>query len=328
MHPVSPRITRPEPLAVPLAAGSGPPVERQRSFIRSATLATVILSIGALIGFVSADATRDAREPAGVVALAPTPSTAGQPSSRPSSEPAASAAASDAPSTTPGAAPTAVAVGPAMSPVVATLGNSLTSGGIELDLAWPVPADGSAVSRYDLRVARDGGDYQRVGLARRTARGESVGATAGHEYAFQVRARGADGTAGDYATSAVRLSRSEEDDAGVEASGGWKIARHPAYGGAGARYATSKGAELTLTFDGTGVAIVGPTGPGRGRADVFVDGQRVGRFDATGSTFRPSRLLYTVDGLADGPHVLVVRVAGTSGRPMVAVDRFLVLSQS
>jgi hypothetical protein len=38
-------------------------------------------------------------------------------------------------------------------------------------------------------------------------------------------------------------------------------------------------------------------------------------------------LLFAVDGLAAGPHVMSVRVLGTPDRPMVAIDRFLVLGQ-
>ena len=72
-RPVGPRITRPEPIATPIGAASAPPpVEHQRSFIRTATIAAVLLSFGALIGFVGADLTREAREGRGVLAAGPT----------------------------------------------------------------------------------------------------------------------------------------------------------------------------------------------------------------------------------------------------------------
>jgi hypothetical protein len=212
------------------------------------------------------------------------------------------------------------------APAIA-LGDRLTGNGIELDVGWQAPTDGSRVSRYDFRVARDGGDYRAVDLARRTSRSTIVPASANQDLALQLRARGGDGTAGAWVTSAARLDRREESGSDVRASKGWKIAKYPDYTGEGARYATAEGSELTLAFDGTGAAIVGPTGPERGRADVFVDGERVGRFDALGSRFRPVQLLFGVDGLNPGPHTLTIRVAGTAGRPMVAVDRFLVLSQ-
>ncbi len=330
-RPVSPRITRPAPFATPIvvaAAGtSTAPVEHQRSFIRTATLAAVLLSFGALIGFVGADLSRDAREGRGIIAAAPTATAEGRtavPSVRPSTGPEITPApsASGAPATTP-----PPVIGPALAPPVTTLGGRLTASGIELDLAWQPPADGAKVSRYDLQAARDGGAYRPVRLASKTSRGATVAGVADQAYSFRVRARAADGTPGAFAESAVRLSRAEESGSAVRASKGWKVAKHPDYTGAGARYATSAGAELSLAFDGTGVAIVGPKGPGRGRADVFVDGERVGRFDAEANTFRPVQLLLAVDSLSPGSHVLTIRVAGTSGRPMVAIDRFLVLSQ-
>lgn len=330
---VTPRITRPEPLGMPIAvATSGQPSgEHQRSFIRTAMIGAVLLSFGVLVGFIGADVTRDAREGRGGVAVAPT-TTPGRPTIRPSAGPSGGIEASPAPS--PAASPSAVpgptivpAIGPAMAPPVVALGNRLTSSGIELDLAWQAPAGGERVSRYDLRASRDGGAEATVDLAKKTSRSATMGAAADHGYAFRLRARAADGTPGEYAESAVRLSRIEESAPEVRASKGWKVAKHPDYTGAGARYATAEGAELSLAFDGTGAAIVGPKGPGRGRAEVFVDGERVGRFDAAADRFRPVQLLFSVDGLAPGPHVLTVRVAGTSGRPMVAVDRFLVLSQ-
>jgi hypothetical protein len=214
-----------------------------------------------------------------------------------------------------------------LAPPVTTLGDRLTPNGIELRVAWEPPADGSRVSRYDLEVARDDGAYRAVDLAKKTSRRAMVAAIADHGYAFRVRARPRDGTPQAWATSSVSLVRQEESGPDVRASKGWKMADHPAYTGAGARYSKSEGAELSLAFDGSAVAIVGPTGPDRGRADVYVDGERVGRFDSAGSSYDPTRLLFAVDGLTPGPHVLTVRVAGTPGRPTVAVDSFLVLGQ-
>ena len=330
-RPVSPRITRPAPFATPIvvaAAGtSTAPVEHQRSFIRTATLAAVLLSFGALIGFVGADLSRDAREGRGIIAAAPTATAEGRtavPSVRPSTSPEITPApsASGAPATTP-----PPVIGPALAPPVTTLGGRLTASGIELDLAWQPPADGAKVSRYDLQAARDGGAYRPVRLASKTSRGATVAGVADHAYSFQVRARAADGTPGAFAASAVRLSRVEESGSAVRASKGWKVAKHPDYTGAGARYATSAGAELSLAFDGTGVAIVGPRGPGRG--------------EPTSSSMASASVASTPRRIPSGlsscswrsirchpdPDVLTIRVAGTPGRPMVAIDRFLVLSQ-
>jgi len=321
---VGPRITRPEPFAAPfvIASTSPEPTDRPRSLIRTATIYALVLSAGVLLGFVLADVTRQDRS-GGEVTPAGTISSGGLtglvsvgPELTPASDVSASATAFPA-----------SAAGPAMVQPVTALGDRLTAKGIELDLAWQPPADGAPPSRYDLDVSRDGGAWRPVDLARKTSRSMTIAAVADHDYVFRLRARSSDGTPGAYAETAVRLAVVEESAPDLRASKGWKVADHPDYTGAGARTSSTKGAELSLAFEGTAVAIVGPNGPGRGRAEVFVDGEPMGRFDATADAFRPVRLLFTVDGLADGPHVLSVRVMGTAGRPMVAVDRFLVLGQ-
>jgi len=206
------------------------------------------------------------------------------------------------------------------------LGDRLAGDGIEISLAWRLPLAGTDPSRFDVGVARDGGSFRRVDLARPTSRRASMGALIGPEYLVRLRARTRDGAAGEYAESTFHLAAIEDSSSVIRATKGWTVARHPAYSGT-ARYATKAGATLSLAFDGTGIAVLGPVGPGRGGADVRVDGERVARIDARARTFRPHELLAAVDGLAAGPHVLSVTVAGTPGRPMVAVDRFVVLSQ-
>lgn len=89
-----------------------------------------------------------------------------------------------------------------------------------------------------------------------------------------------------------------------------------------------EGSAARLAFDGTGVDWVTVTGPNRGRAQVFVDGELVRAWDL----YAPSRtfgVVRTIDGLTDGPHVLRIVVVGRH-RPgatgtLVAVDRFDVL---
>ncbi len=334
---VRPRITLPEPSAASVVVGSVPE-EQGRSHRRLWAMAAVLLGCVLLVGSVAVELTDLGRE-VGIASALRASATPGQAVAGPSQAVASADAGSPSPvagtpspvpgspspiASSPSSAPT---VGVTMGPPTATLGRRLTSSGIELNVAWTPPADGSRVSRYDLQVARDGGSYQTVNLARKTSRSATVAAIADHDYALQLRARASDGAPGPWVTSSVRVSRHEESGPDVRVTKGWKIAHHPAYTGAGARYATLRGAELSLAFDGTAVAIIGPTGPGRGRADVSVDGQHVGRFDAKGVHFKPVQLLLTVDGLVPGPHVLSIRVLGTPGRPMVAVDKFLVLDQ-
>ncbi len=76
------------------------------------------------------------------------------------------------------------------------------------------------------------------------------------------------------------------------------------------RSTTGAGAEATFTFEGTAVAVVGKLGQDGGRADVFVDGKKVGMIDA----YMPPRtfdqnLWHTYD-LAPGPHTVRIVTRG------------------
>jgi hypothetical protein len=88
---------------------------------------------------------------------------------------------------------------------------------------------------------------------------------------------------------------------------------------------TAKGAKATVTIIGRAVAIVAPRGPGRGRAAVYVDGRYATTIDLGASSLRPRTVVFARSWSTRGTHRIVVKVLGTSGRPAVALDGFVVL---
>jgi ADP-ribosylglycohydrolase len=68
--------------------------------------------------------------------------------------------------------------------------------------------------------------------------------------------------------------------------------------------ASVAGAEATLAFEGTGVAIVGRCVQDGGRADVFLDGQRAGEIDAWIPKGTNDNDYWHVTGLAPGRHLI------------------------
>jgi hypothetical protein len=67
---------------------------------------------------------------------------------------------------------------------------------------------------------------------------------------------------------------------------------------------TVRGAEATLAFDGTGVAVVGRCIPDGGRADVFLDGEKAGEIDAWIPKGTNDNDYWHVTGLPAGTHRL------------------------
>ena len=116
----------------------------------------------------------------------------------------------------------------------------------------------------------------------------------------------------------------QENRARVHYKGTWTTVRHPAYAGGLARAATKAGAAARITFDGTGVAWVGPVGPTRGKAKVYVDGQLVKTVDTHATHYAPTKILFKTTFPKLGQHTLRIVVQGTADHPTVAIDEFVV----
>jgi hypothetical protein len=82
---------------------------------------------------------------------------------------------------------------------------------------------------------------------------------------------------------------------------------------------------MRYTFRGAAIALVGRTGPNRGKAEIRIDGVRVATIDAYSRTLRSRMLLLARAVDPSRTHTIEVRVLGTAGRPRFDVDAFLVL---
>jgi hypothetical protein len=71
---------------------------------------------------------------------------------------------------------------------------------------------------------------------------------------------------------------------------------------------------------------LGPTGPTRGTARVFIDGAYVKTVDLRRSSFSAHVAVYSRTWTTAGRHTIRIEVVGTSTHPMVAIDEFVVKS--
>src|SRR6185369_3977914 len=77
-------------------------------------------------------------------------------------------------------------------------------------------------------------------------------------------------------------------------------------------------------FTGTKVSWIGPVGPTRGRANVYLDGTYIRSVNLYSRTFTAQKLVFGMSWSSQKAHTLKVVVAGTAGHPMVAIDAFKV----
>jgi hypothetical protein len=117
------------------------------------------------------------------------------------------------------------------------------------------------------------------------------------------------------------------DDGAWSWKGGWAPWSRKE-GAPDGRVATGAGAEVSLTFQGTAVALVGPYSQDGGRADVYLDGRKAGSLDAFVVERTWDNDLWHAYGLRPGPHSLKVVTRGDSdprsrGRAVV-IERAIV----
>jgi hypothetical protein len=126
--------------------------------------------------------------------------------------------------------------------------------------------------------------------------------------------------------ASIESATHQETSASISYRGAWSDAQHPRYRGGKATWSTRKGASASVQFTGIGISWIGPTGPTRGKARVYLDGRYVKTVDTYSARFNPSRVLYSSTYATERPRTLTIVVVASSGHPMVAIDALIVRS--
>ena len=106
--------------------------------------------------------------------------------------------------------------------------------------------------------------------------------------------------------------------------GPWSSIALKAYLGGTGHSTGARGATATLRFSGSSVSWVGPMGPTRGKAQVYIDDRLVATVDLWAASFHPRRIVFSAS-LRSGAHTLVIKALGTAGRSTVNVDSIYVI---
>jgi hypothetical protein len=185
----------------------------------------------------------------------------------------------------------------------------------------------SGVAGYELQESLGGGGWTAVASG-----GASITAVArrlriGTLYRYRVRAIDVAGNVGRWvAGPSYRVSLVDSTSGRIELAGPWRRSRDGDAVGGSTTYASTAGATARLTFDGSAIALVAPSGGARGVAEVALDGSRFAgpkRIDL-GSPDATARVVYREEWSGAGRHVIEVRLEGTVARPRVDLDAFLV----
>lgn len=205
--------------------------------------------------------------------------------------------------------------------------STLEAGRAPVRTTWSA-SDPCAISRSRLERRVDGSVWAEQVLPGMRSMSIKQTLLVGSTYRYGAIAVDGAGNAGDRVTGAffepvVRQSTTSN----VTFSGAWTQAELDDYAGGSTRHASDAGASASHTFTGSSVAWVAAVGPGRGSAEVYVDGA----FSSTVSLNAPSRatrrIVFATSWASQGTHTIEVVVLGTPGHPRVDVDAFVHLHQ-
>jgi hypothetical protein len=206
-------------------------------------------------------------------------------------------------------------------------GSTLTNGRLPVRINYATSDTGSGVASYALQRRVGAASYQSVTLSPGATSIVSTLGSSGTTYRFRARARDRAGNISVWSERTLTLRRYEDSSSALAYGGRWDRRVTTSASGGTTRTTSTLGRTVALTFRGRAVAIVTPTGVGRGRLAVYLDGKRVGTIDQYARASAARRVIH-VAAATPGLHTLRLKVIerspSSSGR-RVDIDAFVVM---
>jgi M6 family metalloprotease-like protein len=225
----------------------------------------------------------------------------------------------------------------ARGPIQSLRATSIPSNtGVYVQLAWSATDNtgGSGVAGYELQQTRDGITYTAVSLPSPLTRSKILMLAQGGYYQYRVRARDAAGNIGSWATG-PRFQVISYQDSGsfIKFTGTptstWTTDSNTAYFGGSVKYTGDASQKASLTFQARNIAWVTTRYSQAGRAEVWLDGVRLGTYDLYSATDAVRQVVFSRAVTPGVNHTIEVRVLGTknasSADTLVDVDGFVLL---
>jgi subtilisin len=191
---------------------------------------------------------------------------------------------------------------------------------------WTAATDsGSGVGGYELRWTVDG-SLGAVRAVSSTTRSATRSMVIGHTYTLRLRARDKVGNWSAWVeTAAFHPIVSQDTSPSLQRAGHWRRETGSYLSAGTALYAKARGAWVRRVFTGRAIAWVASEGRTRGKARVYVDGTLAATVDLYRRTSAHRVIEFTRTWSTSGSHTLKIVVLGTSGRPYVDVDAFVIV---
>ncbi len=206
-------------------------------------------------------------------------------------------------------------------------GAALSGSSIPLLLTWSAGdnAGGSGVARYELSQSTNGGAWTVVSTSL-TSNSAAVTAASSGTVLYEVRAIDAAGNASAWATGITLSPRlTQQSSSSVKYTGTWTQRSSSSFSGGSIKYSKTAGRSASVKFTGRSIALVTTTAPSRGKVKIYVNGKYLTTVDLYGSSTQYRVLAWQKTWSSSGTRTVKLVVAGTSGRPRVDLDAFVIV---
>ena len=213
---------------------------------------------------------------------------------------------------------------PRVKPPVGRLGTGGLGASAPGTVRWSAKDPGSGVQRYEVQVRRNGGAWRTVTLPSRLSTSYARSFVIGDSYRHRVRARDRVGNWSDWVVGpTITPSVTQQTSADVTWAGSWTTVADPALSGGSARSAEAAGSAARIATNAQTIAWVSRRGPGRGLAQVWIDGVLAATVDLGAESLSGKQVVFSRSWASTGRHVMRIVPLGTTGRPIVEVDAFI-----
>ncbi len=207
------------------------------------------------------------------------------------------------------------------------VGAAMSGSSVPLAVTWSASdnAGGSGVARYELAQSRNGAAWTTVSTSL-TSKSAGVMAASSGTVRYRVRSVDAAGNAGAWVNGITLSPRlTQQTSSSVKYSGTWTSASSSSFSGGSAKYAKAAGRSASLKFTGRSIALVTAKSPSRGKVKVYVNGKFVTTVDLRGSSTQYRAVAWQSTWSTSATRTVKLVVVGTSGRPRVDLDAFVVV---
>ena len=214
---------------------------------------------------------------------------------------------------------------PSLSPPTIAPLRGATAGktDIPVRIGWPA-SDLSPIATVTLEVSADGGPFVLTSLPTPGALSVVLPLKAGIHYAFRATATDAVGNVGlPVESPTVSFIKTENTSSAIKYSTGWRRVNTTSASGGSLATSSTRLSTATFSFTGSGITIMGPSGPTGGVARVYIDGVLSGLLHAYSSVAGSRQLLYSRQ-LAAGSHTIKIVPYGPIDRPRIDLDALIV----